>query len=111
MPEYRLTVRDALARLPGPADERYVELFQHGTMSIELYAPRGDDPQTPHTKDEVYVVVQGSGQFRNGDARHRFGPGDLLFVPAGVTHRFEEFTDDLAVWVVFYGPEGGERPR
>lgn len=38
-------------------------------------------------------------------------PGDFLFVPAGVEHRFEEFTDDLAVWVVFYGPDGGERPR
>ena len=111
MPEHRLTLADALARLPGPTDERYVELFQHGTLSIELYAPRGDDPQTPHTKDEVYVVVQGSGQFRNGETRHRFGPGDVLFVPAAVTHRFEEFTDDLAVWVVFYGPEGGERPR
>jgi hypothetical protein len=31
-------------------------------------------------------------------------------VPAGVVHRFEDFSDDLAVWVVFYGPEGGEIP-
>jgi len=84
MPEHRLTVAEALARLPGAAGERYVELFQHGTLSVELYAPRGSDPQNPHTRDEVYVVVQGSGQFRNGDARHPFGPGDLLFVPAGV---------------------------
>jgi mannose-6-phosphate isomerase-like protein (cupin superfamily) len=111
MPEHRLTVPESLARLPGPAGERYVELFQHGTLSVELYAPRGTDPQQPHTRDEVYVVVQGRGFFRNGDARHRFGAGDLLFVPAGVVHRFEEFTDDLAVWVVFYGPEGGEAER
>ena len=111
MPKHRLTVPEALARLPGSAGERYVELFQHGTLSVELYAPRGSDPQTPHTRDEVYVVVQGSGQFRNGDARHPFGPGDLLFVPADVVHRFEDFTDDLAVWVVFYGPEGGEARR
>jgi mannose-6-phosphate isomerase-like protein (cupin superfamily) len=108
MPQYRLTVRDALARLPGPDSERYVELFQHGTLSVELYAPRGDDPQSPHTRDEVYVVVSGKGQFLNGDDRHPFGPGDVLFVPAGGTHRFEQFTDDLAVWVFFYGPEGGE---
>ena len=108
MPEPRLTLTDALARLPGPAGERYVELFQHGTLSVELYAPRGRDPQDPHTRDEVYVVVQGSGQFLNGGVRHPFGPGDLLFVPAGVVHRFENFTDDLAVWVIFYGPEGGE---
>jgi mannose-6-phosphate isomerase-like protein (cupin superfamily) len=111
MTQHRLTLADALAHLPGPTGERYVELFQHGTLSIELYAPRGDDPQSPHTKDEVYVVAQGSGQFHNGDARHPFGAGDVLFVPAGVTHRFEDFTDDLAVWVIFYGPEGGERPR
>jgi mannose-6-phosphate isomerase-like protein (cupin superfamily) len=56
----------------------------------------------------VYAVVQGSGLFRNADERHRFGAGDVLFVPAGVEHRFEEFTDDLVVWVFFYGPEGGE---
>jgi len=57
------------------------------------------------------VVVQGSGEFVNGDDRQRFGPGDLLFVPAHVAHRFERFTDDLAVWVIFYGPVGGEAPR
>ncbi|HEY6572923.1 MAG TPA: cupin domain-containing protein, partial [Candidatus Eisenbacteria bacterium] len=59
-------------------------------------------------RDEVYVVISGSGKFLNGVARRPFGPGDFLFVPAGVEHRFEEFSDDLAVWVIFYGPEGGE---
>ncbi|HEY8259212.1 MAG TPA: cupin domain-containing protein [Gemmatimonadales bacterium] len=108
MPDYRLTVLDALAQLPGPNGERYVERFRHGTLSVELYAPRGQDPQTPHTRDEVYVVVTGRGWFRNGTDRHPFAPGDVLFVAAGVTHRFEEFSDDLAVWVFFYGPEGGE---
>ena len=29
-------------------------------------------------------------------------------VPAGVVHRFEDFTDDFATWGMFYGPEGGE---
>ena len=108
MPEHRLTVEAALAALPGSGGERYVELFQHGTLSVELYAPRGLDPQTPHARDEVYIVITGSGHFRNGNSRHPFGPGDLLFVPAGVVHRFEDFTDDLAVWVIFYGPEGRE---
>lgn len=108
MPSHHLTVGQALARLPSPEGDRFIELFRHGSLAVELYAPRGDDPQTPHTRDEVYVVVQGSGYFRNGGDRHRFGPGDVLFVPAQVPHRFEEFSDDLAVWVFFYGPEGGE---
>jgi mannose-6-phosphate isomerase-like protein (cupin superfamily) len=108
MPNNRVTVAQGLGRLPGSQGERYVELFQHGSLSVELYAPRGTDPQTPHTRDEVYVVIEGSGSFRNGTERHRFERGDVLFVAAGVEHRFEEFTDDLAVWVFFYGPEGGE---
>ena len=108
MPKPHLTVAAAIAQLPGPQGERFVELFRHGSLSVELYAPRGVDPQDPHTRDEVYAVIQGSGWFRNGSDRHRFGPGDVLFVPAGVVHRFEEFTDDMMVWVFFYGPEGGE---
>jgi len=109
VPNHHLTLSQSLARLPSPEGERFVELFRHGTLAVELYAPRGDDPQTPHTRDEVYVVAQGSGYFRNGSERHRFGPGDVLFVPVEVQHRFEEFSDDLAVWVFFYGPEGGEK--
>jgi mannose-6-phosphate isomerase-like protein (cupin superfamily) len=108
MPKPHLKVAAANAQLPGPKGERFVELFRHGSLSVELYAPRGVDPQGPHTRDEVYAVIRGSGWFRNGSDRHRFGPGDVLFVPAGVVHRFEEFTDDMMAWVFFYGPEGGE---
>jgi mannose-6-phosphate isomerase-like protein (cupin superfamily) len=97
-----------VTKLPTPLGERFICAFEHGSLAIELYAPRGIDPQMPHDRDEVYVVVRGTGFFVNGPERHAFGPGDLLFVPAGVLHRFEDFTDDLAVWVVFYGPEGGE---
>jgi mannose-6-phosphate isomerase-like protein (cupin superfamily) len=58
----------------------------------------------------VYVVVRGRGVFLHDGKRDAFGPGDLLFVAAGTEHRFEDFTEDLAVWVVFYGPSGGEVP-
>ena len=56
VPDHHLTVAEGLARLPGPKGERFVELFGHGTLSVELYAPRGQDPQSPHTRDEVYVA-------------------------------------------------------
>ena len=79
-----------------------------GTLRVGLYAPRDTDPQQPHDQDEVYVVMSGRGTFRNGPVSHPFQPGDVLFVPAGVSHVFEDFSDDLYVWVVFYGPHGGE---
>ena len=104
----RATVAGAMELLPGPGGERFARVLEHGSMEVEVYAPRGSDPQTPHTRDELYVVVRGSGRFVNGPEHHAFGPGDVLFVPAGVEHRFEDFTEDLEVWVVFYGPEGGE---
>ena len=104
----KVTVGEALARLPGAKGERFAEIFKHGSLSAEIYAPHGADPQKPHTRDEVYVVVQGSGEFINGPARENFIPGDFLFVPAGVEHRFVNFTDNFIVWVIFYGPEGGE---
>lgn len=104
----RVTLAEALAQLPGANNERFAPVLRHGSLEVEIYAPRGVDLQTPHTRDEVYVVMQGHGEFVNGPIRHPFAPGDVLFVPAGVEHRFEHFTDDFAVWVLFYGPEGGE---
>ena len=104
-----LKLGDAESQLPQPDGKRFVELFQHGTLSVELYAPRGTDPQEPHTRDEVYVVARGTGIFWDGERRTRFQPGDFLFVAARRPHRFEDFSDDLSVWVMFYGPEGGEK--
>lgn len=106
----RLEPAKLLAQLPGPNGERSVSGFRHGTLEIKLYAPRGHDPQTPHQRDEVYVVVSGEGEFVHEGQRDRFVAGDALFVAAGVEHRFERFTDDFAVWVFFYGPDGGEEP-
>ena len=105
---WQITVAEAMARLPGPGGERYAVQLEHGTLSVEIYAPRGSDPQQPHTRDEAYIVVQGCGEFVNGGERRSIGPGDFLFVPAHVVHRFENFTDELIVWVIFWGPEGGE---
>lgn len=103
----RVTVEQA-KMLPIPSGQRSVPVLTHGSLLVKYYAPKEIDRQTPHTRDELYVVIQGNGWFVSGDQRLPFGIGDVLFVPAGVVHRFEDFTDDFCVWVVFYGPEGGE---
>lgn len=105
-----ISLAQALALLPPEpvTSERYVEPLTHGTMRLGLYAPRQLDPQQPHDQDELYVVMRGSGTFVHADERTPFEPGDVLFVAAGVVHRFEEFSDDFAAWVVFWGPDGGE---
>lgn len=104
-----ITYKKALAAIG--TTERYAEVIRKGTMSAGLYAPHESDDQEPHDQDEVYVVIDGSGFFHIGEERQPFGPGDLLFVPAGVDHRFENFTPNFSVWAVFYGPPGGESPE
>lgn len=103
----RLTIKNALSAL-SEVDSPFVELFQHGSLVVEMYQPEKVDLQTPHTRDELYVVASGQGYFVNGDVRQPFEAGEVLFVPAGVEHRFEAFSDDFSTWVIFYGPEGGE---
>ena len=103
------TVAEALERLPGPEGQRFAGVFKHGSLEVEIYAPRGTDPQLPHTRDEAYIVARGTGEFVIGESRISFEAGDFLFAAAGEAHRFENFTDDFAVWVLFYGPRGGEK--
>lgn len=107
--QWRFPLQRALETLAARQDgQRFAEIFRHGSLLVEVYAPRGTDPQQPHTRDELYVVMAGEGTFVNGGARTPFQPGDVLFVPAGMEHRFENFSDDFVTWVVFWGPEGGE---
>lgn len=105
----RITLTEAMEMVPDPQGRRSAAVFEHGSLQVKLYAPRGVDAQQPHVRDEAYVVARGNGWFVNGESRHRFAPHDVLFVPANVVHRFEEFSDDVLIWVFFYGPEGGER--
>lgn len=84
------------------------KIFAHGSMELRWYKPPNPDPQVPHAQDELYIVATGRGIFSRGGEKFSFGPGDALFVAAGVEHRFEDVSDDFATWVIFYGPPGGE---
>jgi mannose-6-phosphate isomerase-like protein (cupin superfamily) len=107
-----LVIRIAQARagIPGPAGEHSVSVFERGTLNGKLSLPVRPNQQTPHEQDEIYVIMSGRGVLFHDGKREPFEPGDLMFIAAGTEHRFEDFTDDLAVWVVFYGARGGEVP-
>lgn len=77
-------------------------------MSVEIYQPREVDHQQPHLQDEIYVIIRGTGMFQHGSDQYPFTPGDLIFVAAGVEHRFFNFSPDFSTWVIFYGAAGGE---
>ncbi len=104
----KISVEEALTQLEKVHPQPFVDVLRHGTLAVEIYKPEKIDIQQPHTRDEVYVIMSGKGMFVNGEQKYAFQVGDVLFVPAGVVHRFEDFSDDFLTWVFFYGPEGGE---
>jgi mannose-6-phosphate isomerase-like protein (cupin superfamily) len=85
--------------------------LQRGTLDIKLSMPLPPNEQTPHPQDEIYLVVRGRGVLSHDGKRDSFESGDILFVAAGTEHHYEDFTEDLALWRVFYGRTGGEIPR
>lgn len=103
---------DALeaARLRG--GRPYHEFLREASLSVGLYVlpAGGTDGQSPHTEDEVYVVLAGMGRFTAGDDTRDVRPDDTLFVAAGVPHRFHDITVDLRLIVMFAPPEGTAAP-
>lgn len=94
-------LREALATTPAP-DNLAAEIAQFPGMDVEFYQPKGEDPQNPHTRDELYVIARGRGTFELAGERRPFEMGDLIYVAAQAEHRFVEFSDDFAAWVFFW---------
>ena len=104
---FHVSFADALSKGPPPPGNLAVPIFSRGSLEVELYTPEGNDSQKPHRRNEVYFVARGKGLFFDGVQKRSVEAGSFIFVPADHPHRFEDFSSDFAVWVVFYGPEGG----
>ena len=90
------------------ADKAYLEFLRAESLSLGLYfLPAGaNDPQQPHTEDEVYCVLSGRARFQAGDDDEEIGAGSVLFVEAGIEHRFHAIVEDPTVLVFFAPAEG-----
>lgn len=86
----------------------YHEFLRAPSLSAGLYIlPAGTpDPQRPHTEDEVYSVISGRGRIRVGDEDREVRAGSIVFVAAGVEHRFHTIAEDLTILVLFAPARG-----
>ena len=64
-----------------------------------LVAPE-PDRQQPHADDEVYIVLEGTGELEVDGKRLELQEGNAVFVPAGADHRFSAY-EHLSVLVIF----------
>jgi mannose-6-phosphate isomerase-like protein (cupin superfamily) len=93
------------------AGHPYLEFLRSSDLSAGLYelAAAAIDGQSPHTEDEVYVVLRGRATIRVASEERPVEAGSVVFVAAGVDHRFVDIVEDLAVFVLFAPPEGNRR--
>lgn len=96
---------DELEHARAQAGKAYHEFISVPDLSGGLYVLEAGaiDGQSPHGEDELYVVMSGRAAVRVGDEDRPVAPGSVVFVGAGVEHRFHSITERLVLMVVF-GP-------
>jgi len=97
-----------LSSLRAAASKLYFEFLREPSMSLGLYElpAGGEDLQSPHGEDEVYVVTAGRARIRVGEEDRAVTPGSVVYVPARVPHRFHSIESALSALVFFAPPEG-----
>jgi mannose-6-phosphate isomerase-like protein (cupin superfamily) len=94
------------------SEATWVEHLRVPDLSCGTYSiPAGEqDPQEPHTEDELYVCTAGRATLWTPSESCSVAPGTVIVVPAGERHRFVDVEEDLTVFVVF-GPAEDSRKR
>ncbi len=102
---------EEVTRATRASDARYHEFLRVPALSAAIYILPGgeEDTQTPHSEDEVYLVTRGSGRVQVGDELADIGPGSLIYVARDVEHRFQDYSDDLEILVIFAPAYTGRR--
>jgi mannose-6-phosphate isomerase-like protein (cupin superfamily) len=90
----------AQKRIPSAESDHSVTLLERGTVKIKLSLPVRPTVQTPHTQDEMYIIVRGHGVLVHDGKLDSFEAGNLLFVAAGTEHQFENCSGDLCLGCV-----------
>lgn len=97
---YRISELEVQRRETGKS---YLEFLRVPAMSAGIYAlpAGGSDPQKPHQQDEIYYVIRGRARMRVGTEDQPVAAGGVIFVEAGVEHRFHHIEEDLEILVMF----------
>ncbi|HHH49567.1 MAG TPA: cupin domain-containing protein [Saprospiraceae bacterium] len=83
--------------------ELWLPFLKKETLLTGVYAipAGGDDPQSPHTMDEVYYILKGKAKFQAGEEKSEAHKGSIIYVKANVEHHFYDIDEDLEVLVFF----------
>ena len=68
---------------------------------IIVLHPGQEDTQEPHSADELYYVIEGTGFIELGKSAKPVKKGSIIFVPAGLHHKFYGNKEDMVVLYMF----------
>jgi len=96
---------DELEAARAASGRLYHEFISVPDLSGGLYVldAGATDPQSPHTEDELYVVMSGRARVSVGGEDRAIRQGSVIFVGAGAEHRFHDIEERLVLLVMF-GP-------
>ncbi len=91
----------------------YHEFISVPDLSGGLYVLEAGatDLQSPHTEDELYVVMAGRAKVMVGGEVRPIEAGSVVFVAAGVEHRFHDIEERLVLLVMFGPAEYARQAR
>ena len=80
-------------------EQPYLEFLRSPALSAGLYVldAGATDRQQPHTEDEVYYVASGRGAVVVAGESRSVAAGSVVFVKAGVEHRFHSIEEELVI--------------
>jgi mannose-6-phosphate isomerase-like protein (cupin superfamily) len=77
------------------------------TLSEASNAPNTGVPShIQHLEDEAFLILEGSYTFQVGDQCMQCGPGEVIYVPRGVPHAFENTGNESARILILQAPGG-----
>ena len=101
----RISTVELFEELEANAERDHFEVLDEETMTVEVgrYSASTAAPKNPHTGDEIYYVISGSGMARVGEETYPVEAGDVVYVEAGLEHDFFNIEEDITVLIVLAG--------
>jgi mannose-1-phosphate guanylyltransferase len=94
---------ESLIRELEAEDEQFAEVLATESVTVEIGRYPTSSPKNPHTEDEIYYIISGSGMIRVGDETYDVGAGDVVFVEQGLEHDFFDIDEAITALTIFVG--------
>ncbi len=76
-------------------------------MGVATLEPNGGQvPWHNHEQEEVYFIMEGTGEMCLGNERRTLSSGDVVYIPSGIFHQLTNTGNELLNLLYCYAPAG-----